>query len=103
MKKEDVVEAVVLAKNKKGIAFVGNNSGNYINFIIEKNDNNTIKDIYDCYRFCTHKNIIDETKRQFNMQIYCDEKVKFIPTSNFKSGSCHSFAIAFAVKDFPVP
>ena len=26
-----------------------------------------------------------------------------LPTSNFNNGNCHSLAIAFAVRDFPVP
>ena len=65
-------------KNKKGIAFVGNKSGRYINFIIEQNEDRTVKDIYTCSVFCTNENVINENKRKLDITVYNDEKVTFI-------------------------
>lgn len=70
-------------KNTSGISFVGNNSGNYLNLIIEQNDNGCIKDIYNCHQFCTEKNVKDFMKTEFNIRIYKDEKVNFYPSSNY--------------------
>lgn len=70
-------------KNKKGIAFVGNKSGRYINFIIEQNEDSTVKDIYTCSVFCTNENVINENKRKLDITVYNDEKVNFTPSSSY--------------------
>ena len=70
-------------KNKKGIAFVGNKSGRYINFIIEQNEDSTVKDIYTCSVFCTNENVINENKRKLDITVYNDEKVTFTPSSSY--------------------
>ena len=70
-------------KNKKGIAFVGNKSGRYINFIIEQNEDSTVKDIYTCSGFFTNENVIDENKRKLDISVYNDEKVNFTPSSTY--------------------
>ena len=70
-------------KNKKGIAFVGNKSGRYINFIIEQNEDRTVKDIYTCSVFCTNENVINENKRKLDITVYNDEKVTFTPSSSY--------------------
>ena len=70
-------------KNKKGIAFVGNKSGRYINFIIEQNEDSTVKDIYTCSGFFTNENVIDENKRKLDISVYNDEKVNFTPSSSY--------------------
>lgn len=80
-------------KNKKGIAFVGNKSGRYINFIIEENEDGSLKDIYTCSDFCTDKIVIDENKRQLSFTIFDDEKVTFAPSSShidFKNQSINA-------------
>ncbi|MGZ9676401.1 hypothetical protein [Flavobacterium sp. GNP001] len=70
-------------KNKKGIAFVGNKSGRYINFIIEEDEVCSVKGIYNCSDFYTDKRVIDENKRQLNFIIYDDEKVTFVPSASY--------------------
>lgn len=70
-------------KNKKGIAFVGNKSGRYINFIIEEKEDGTVKDIYTCSVFCTNENVINENKRKLDITVYNDEKVNFKPSSSY--------------------
>ena len=70
-------------KNKNGFSFVGNKSGRYINFIIEENEDGTLKDIYTCYDFCTAAKISNENKRKLDISVYKDEKVNFIPTSTY--------------------
>ncbi|CAH0336592.1 hypothetical protein FVB9288_02300 [Flavobacterium sp. CECT 9288] len=69
--------------NKKGIAFVGNKSGRYITFIIEENEDGSLKDIYNCSDFYTDKRVIDENKRQLSFTIYDDEKVTFVPSASY--------------------
>ena len=56
-------------KNKKGISFIGNRSGRYINFIIEENENGSVKDLYTCNYFCTQAKIIDENKRKLSIPL----------------------------------
>jgi hypothetical protein len=70
-------------KNKKGIAFVGNKSNRYINFIIEEKEGGTVKDIYTCSVFCTNENVINENKRKLDITVYNDEKVNFTPSSSY--------------------
>jgi len=70
-------------KNKSGVAFVGNNSGNYINLIIEINENDRINDIYDCYGFCTDINIINEDRKQLSIRVFNDEKTDFTPSATY--------------------
>ena len=45
--------------------------------IIEENEDNSVKDIYTCYDFCTEKYVIDENKMKFEITVYKDEKVDF--------------------------
>lgn len=70
-------------KNKNGISFIGNKSGRYINFIIEENEDGTVKDIYNCSVFCTNENVIHENKRKLDITVYKDEKVNFTPSSTY--------------------
>jgi hypothetical protein len=70
-------------KNKRGIAFAGNKSGRYINFIIEENEDGSVKDIYTCSVFCTNENVINENKSKLNITVYNDEKVNFTPSSSY--------------------
>lgn len=70
-------------KNKKGIAFVGNKSGRYINFIIEENEDGSVKDIYTCFDFCTNENAVDKNKKQLSFTIYKDENVSFKPSKAY--------------------
>ncbi|OYX85423.1 MAG: hypothetical protein B7Y83_04825 [Flavobacteriales bacterium 32-34-25] len=70
-------------KNKKGIAFVGNKSGRYSNFIIEENEDGSVKDIYTCSDFCTNENVINENKKKLDITVYNDEKVNFKPSSSY--------------------
>lgn len=79
-------------KNKNGISFIGNISGRYINFIIEENEDGSVKDIYSCYDFCTDKKIIDENKRQLRITVYKDEKVDFKPSSYYISSNNKSLS-----------
>ena len=79
-------------KNKKGIAFVGNKSGRYINFIIEENENGSVKDIYRCSDFCTNEKTIDENKKQLNFTVYKDEKVNFKPSAYYISSNKKSIS-----------
>jgi hypothetical protein len=74
-------------KNNKGIAFVGNKSGRYINLIIEENENGSVKDIYNCYDFCTNEKTVDENKKQLSFTVYKDEKVDFKPSSYYISSN----------------
>jgi hypothetical protein len=87
-------------KNKNGISFVGNISGRYINFIIEQNEDSTVKDIYTCSDFCTNENVINENKRELSFTVYKDEKVYFKPSfyyisSNKKSISAINYLTQF--------
>lgn len=66
-----------------GVSFVGNNSGNYLNLIIEQNENGSIKDIYNCLDFCTNENAINEYDIQLRLTVYNDEKVDFKPTKHY--------------------
>lgn len=70
-------------KNKNGISFVGNISGRYINFIIEQNEDSTVKDIYTCSDFCTNENVINENNRKIHITVFNDEKVNFTPSSSY--------------------
>jgi hypothetical protein len=70
-------------KNKNGISFVGNKSGRYINFIIEENEDGSVKDIYTCSVFCTDENVINENKRKLDITVYKDDQVNFTPTSTY--------------------
>ena len=79
-------------KNKNGISFIGNKSGRYINFIIEENEDGSVKDIYDCYDFCTNKKVIDENKRQLSFTVYKDEKVDFKPSQYYISSNNKSIS-----------
>ena len=63
---------------------------NYINFIIEENEEGSVKDIYTCSDFCTKENAVDKNKKQLSFTIYKDENVNFKPSKaytflNYKS------------------
>ena len=87
-------------KNKNGISFIGNKSGRYINFIIEENEDGSVKDIYNCYDFCTNKKVIDENKRQLSFTVYKDEKVDFKPSSYYISSNNKSISAINYLKLF---
>ena len=87
-------------KNKKGIAFVGNKSGRYINFIIEENENGSVKDIYRCSDFCTNKNAVDENKKQLSFTVFKDEKVNFNPTPAYTFSNNKSISAINELKRF---
>jgi hypothetical protein len=87
-------------KNKKGISFVGNISGRYINFIIEENENGTVKDIYTCYDFCTAEKINNENIRKLDISVYKDEKVNFTPTSSYNYINNKSISALNEIKYF---
>ena len=71
-------------KNMNGISFVGNNSGRFINLIVDHNENFTISDIFTCHIFCTNnKEKSKEFKREFKITIYENEKVNFSPSKNY--------------------
>ena len=80
-------------KNKSGVAFVGNKSGRYINFIIEENEDGSVKDIYRCYDFCTNIKALDKNKRQLSISVYKDEKIDFKPTSSYTFSNSKSVLI----------
>lgn len=69
--------------NVAGVSFVGNNSGNYHNLIIEQNENGSIKDIYNCHKFCTEKKVENILKTEFNIWIYTDEKINFYASPRY--------------------
>ena len=69
--------------NAAGVSFIGNNSGNYLNLIIEQNNNGSIKDIYDCHKFCTDNDVKDLMKNEINITVYIDEQVNFNPSSHY--------------------
>ena len=85
---------------KKGISFIGNKSGRYINFIIEEEKEGAVKDIYTCSVFCTDVNIIDENKRQLSITVYKDEKVNFTPTSSYNYINNKSITAIHEIKQF---
>ena len=87
-------------KNKKGISFVGNGSGRYINFIIEENENGFVKDLHTCKDFCTDAKIINENKRKLGIPVYKDEKVNFIPTSTYLFNNNKSSTALDEIKQF---
>jgi len=86
--------------NKTGVCFVGNISGRYINFIIEENEDGTIKDIYTCSVFCTDKNVINENKRKLDIKVYKDEKINFTPTSTYNYINNKSISALNEIKQF---
>jgi hypothetical protein len=87
-------------RNKKGISFVGNKSGRYINFIFEENEDNSIKDIYTCYDFCTEKEVIDVNKRKLEITVFKDEKVNFTPTPTYTTQKNKSINALNEIKQF---
>ncbi|CAM3774564.1 hypothetical protein FLGE108171_14585 [Flavobacterium gelidilacus] len=70
-------------KTKKGVAFVGNNTGRHLTLIIELFEKETIKDIYHCYSFCPNNFELDENARNINCRVYSDEKVYFNKSATF--------------------
>ena len=56
-------------KIKIGFSFVGNKSGRYINFIIEENEDGSLKDIYSCSVFCTAEKINILKKDYINIEL----------------------------------
>lgn len=66
--------------NKSGVVFIGNNSGRYLNLIIEENQDGSVKDIYDCFQFCPYGKIVLNNKKQMSYMVFSDEKVNFKPS-----------------------
>ncbi len=87
-------------KNKRGFCFIGNNSGRYINFIVEENENGSIKDIYTCYAFCTNVKVMDRTKPVMNFFVYYDEKIDFKPSPTYTTFQNKSIAAMNELKQF---
>jgi hypothetical protein len=87
-------------KNKNGFSFVGSISGRYINFIIEENEDGSVKDIYTCSVFCTDKNVINENKRKLDITVYKDERVNFTPTSTYNFINNKSISAINEIKQF---
>lgn len=87
-------------KNKNGFSFVGNISGRYINFIIEENEDGSVKDIYTCSVFCTDENVINENKRKLDITVYKDEQVNFTPTSTYNFINNKSISAINDIKQF---
>jgi hypothetical protein len=86
--------------NKNGYSFIGNKSGRYINFIIDLKENGSIKNIHNCFSFCTNEKVIDETKKQLKISIYEDEKLYFKPTENFTLSKNESIIAMNELKKF---
>jgi hypothetical protein len=70
--------------NKKGVAFIGNISGRYLNLILEQNEDGSVYDIYDCSSFCTNEKIIDENKFELSIKVFEDEKTNFLGTFKYQ-------------------
>ncbi|OYX83789.1 MAG: hypothetical protein B7Y83_10325 [Flavobacteriales bacterium 32-34-25] len=87
-------------KNKNGISFVGNISGRYINFIIEENENGSVKDIYSCSDFCTNENAVDKNKKQLSFTVYKDENVSFKPSKAYTFSNNKSISAINELKRF---
>lgn len=66
---------------KSGYRFVGNNSGDYIDFIFEI-EGNDIKDIYDCSRFKTDIDI-KNLNQQRDIYIKLEDKVTFVKSPEY--------------------
>ena len=86
--------------NKKGVAFIGNISGRYLNLILEQNEEGFVKDIYTCSSFCTNEKIIDENKIELRITVYKDEKIDFKPTPNYQFNNNNSIKAIFELKQF---
>jgi hypothetical protein len=69
--------------NKNGFCFMGNKSGRYINFIVEENENGSIKDLCTCHDFCTNEKVIDKNKEKMSYFIFFDEKVDFVQSPDY--------------------
>ncbi len=70
--------------NKNGVSFTGNVSGDYLNLILETNNESTVTDIYECYSFCPASFEFDPLKRDYSIKIYEDEKVSFEPSQTYQ-------------------
>lgn len=66
---------ICLNTNQKGVLFVGNNSGRYLNLLIEEDDVGAIIDLYNCNDFCATKKNIDTSKKELYIYIRDYEKV----------------------------
>jgi hypothetical protein len=66
---------------KSGYRFVGNNSGDYIDFIFEI-EGNDIKDIYDCSRFKTDVDV-KNLNEQRDIYIKLEDKVTFVKSPEY--------------------
>lgn len=68
-------------KGCSGYSFIGNNSKNHIDLIFDE-ENDDVKDIYNCYQFKTIDKSVD--KEDFiNIEIMEDEKADFNPNIDF--------------------
>ena len=71
-------------KNKKGVSFIGNVSGLYIDLIIE-NEEGAVKDIYECKDFCKNENTSFKQTRKLSLNIFVYEKKTFKPINNYNN------------------
>lgn len=69
--------------NKKGVLFMGNNTGKYFNLIIEENKESGISDVYNCDTFSTVNKNINKQAQELYIIIYIDEKVGFKPNPDY--------------------
>lgn len=60
---------------KKGVLFIGNNSGRYTQLIIEESKEGFVNDVYFCYDFCANNKIVDETKEIIDIYIPISDRI----------------------------
>ncbi len=77
--------------NKNGFCFMGNKSGRYINFIVDENENGSIKDICTCHDFCPNEKVIDKNKEKMSYFIFFDERVDFVLSPDYIYSTTNQF------------
>jgi hypothetical protein len=88
-------------KNKCGVLFSGNKSGNNFPLIIEKDENNNIKDLYYCNDFHCESDLDGNKKgKSLYYKIYEDEKSDFIPNANFEFINSKAVKALNEIKEF---
>jgi len=86
--------------NKNGFCFMGNKSGRYINFIVEENENGSIKDICTCHDFCPNEKVIDKNKEKMSYFIFFDERVDFVLSPAYIYSNNKSISAIKELKQF---
>lgn len=86
--------------NKNGFCFMGNKSGRYINFIVEENENGSIKDICTCHDFCPNEKVIDKNKEKMSYFIFFDERVDFVLSPDYIYSNNKSISAIKELKQF---